>query len=218
MFSYKELKDIHRETREGFPESLSLRTHRALSWLDRAERETEDADARFIFLWVAFNAAYANNLEDRQDAGEQQLFNEFLGRLIDSDKEQQLYALLWDRYAGDVRLFVDNQFVYRDFWDAQTGVIDEDVWQVRFAKSKAAFNKAMAGMNTKAMLGILFQRLYVLRNQLIHGGATWNGKVNRSQVESGTAILGDIVPVVIHLMMKQPNQIWGDPIYPVVEV
>mgnify|MGYP006209167631 FL=1 len=68
------------------------------------------------------------------------------------------------------------------------------------------------------MLGILFQRLYVLRNQLIHGGATWNGKVNRSQVESGTAILGDIVPVVIHLMMKQPNQIWGDPIYPVVEV
>ena len=73
-------------------------------------------------------------------------------------------------------------------------------------------------MNTKAMLGILFQRLYVLRNQLIHGGATWNGKVNRPQVESGTAILGDIVPVVIHLMMNQPNQVWGDPIYPVVEV
>lgn len=218
MFNYEELKTRHRAERDAYPQSLSLRVHRALSWLDRAEQETADADARFMFLWVAFNAAYANNLEDRQNTGEQKLFNEFLGRLIDADKEQQLYALLWDRYAGDVRLFVDNQFVYRDFWDAQTGIIGEDVWQQNFAKSKAAFNKAMASMNTKAMLGILFQRLYVLRNQLIHGGATWNGKVNRPQVESGTAILGDIVPVVIHLMMNQPNQVWGDPIYPVVEV
>ena len=217
MYSYKELKDIHRATRDGFPESLSLRTHRALSWLDRAERETEDADARFIFLWVAFNAAYANNLEDRQDTGEQQLFNQFLGRLIDSDKERQLYTLLWDRYAGDVRLFVDNQYVYKQFWDAQNGSITEDEWKQSFADSKKHFAKAMGAMDSKSMLGILFNRLYVLRNQLIHGGATWNGAVNRSQVESGAAILGDIVPVVIHLMVQQPNQLWGDPVYPVVK-
>jgi len=143
MYSYAELKDIHRATRDGFPESLSLRTHRALSWLDRAERETEDADARFIFLWVAFNAAYANNLEDRQSVGEQQLFNQFLARLIDADKQQQLYMLLWDRYAGDVRLFVDNQYVYKDFWDYQNGVLTEDQWKASFAASKKAFSAAM---------------------------------------------------------------------------
>ena len=25
------------------------------------------------------------------------------------------------------------------------------------------------------------------------------------------------LPVVIHLMMQQPNQLWGDPVYPVVK-
>lgn len=28
------------------------------------------------------------------------------------------------------------------------------------------------------ILSILFDRLYVLRNQLVHGGATWNSDVN----------------------------------------
>ena len=44
------LKKRQRELRDGFPESLGLRTHRALSWLKRAEREARDNDVRFIFL------------------------------------------------------------------------------------------------------------------------------------------------------------------------
>ena len=39
-----------------------MRTHRALSWLNRAEQESEDLDARFIFLWIAFNSAYSVKL------------------------------------------------------------------------------------------------------------------------------------------------------------
>ena len=38
---------------------LSLRLHRALSWLNRAEQLADDPDSQFIFLWIAFNAAYA---------------------------------------------------------------------------------------------------------------------------------------------------------------
>ena len=48
MLDYKGLKARQRQIRNGFPESLSLRVHRALSWLDRAERETEDQDARLF--------------------------------------------------------------------------------------------------------------------------------------------------------------------------
>jgi len=29
--------------------------------------------------------------------------------------------------------------------------------------------------------------------------------------------MGLIVPTVIHLMMENPNQLWGEPCYPVVE-
>ena len=48
-FSYQALKARQREIRDGFPESLGLRTHRALSWLNRAE-PAEDADGRFIMM------------------------------------------------------------------------------------------------------------------------------------------------------------------------
>ena len=52
------LKQRHRQVRDGHPTSLTLRVHRAMSWLNRAE-QAEDVDGKFIFLWIAFNAAYA---------------------------------------------------------------------------------------------------------------------------------------------------------------
>ena len=67
------------------------------------------------------------------------------------------------------------------------------------------------------ILSMLFDRLYVLRNQMMHGGATWNSAVNRDQLHDGAAILGSFLPVMIDLMMDAPDQDWGAPMYPVVE-
>ncbi len=60
-------------------------------------------------------------------------------------------------------------------------------------------------------------RMYTLRNQLIHGGATWNSRVNRDQLRDCSAFLGKLVPYIIQLMMDNPNVLWGDACYPVVE-
>jgi hypothetical protein len=54
--------------------------------------------------------------------------------------------------------------------------------QVRVAR---AYRESDVGY----ILNTLFERLYVLRNQLIHGGATYRGKVNRTQVEDGAIVL-----------------------------
>ena len=62
----------------------------------------------------------------------------------------------------------------------------------------------------------MFDRLYVLRNQLIHGGATWNSSVNRAQVKDGVHILLALVPVVIGLMLRRPEADFGEILYPVV--
>ena len=56
-----ELKNRHRRVRDSHPEALRVRVHRSISWLERAELAGEDADARFVFLWIAFNAAYASD-------------------------------------------------------------------------------------------------------------------------------------------------------------
>ena len=67
------------------------------------------------------------------------------------------------------------------------------------------------------MLSVMFDRLYVLRNQLVHGGATWNSAINRDQVRDGAAVMGSLLPVFIDIMMDNPGVDWGRPYYLVVE-
>jgi hypothetical protein len=52
---YQTLKARQRKLRDTLPENVNLRAHRALSWLKAAD-EVEQPDAKFIFLWIAFNA------------------------------------------------------------------------------------------------------------------------------------------------------------------
>ena len=63
---------------------------------------------------------------------------------------------------------------------------------------------------------MVFDRLSVLRNQLVHGGATWGGSINRPQVRDGTAILAFLIPVFVDVMLDNPLEYWGRPFYPVV--
>ena len=217
ILSYDQLKTRQREIREQFPQGLALRTHRALSWLQRAEQEAEDDDARFIFLWVAFNAAYAHEIPDRWQFGERRLQVQFLNRLITSDQDNLLYKIVWDEFPKSVRMLIDNRYVYQPFWDHYSGKVHNSEWEVDFKRSQAAALRALGRMDTKRALTVVFDRLYVLRNQLVHGGATWNSHVNRNQVRDGAAIMGELVPVVIHIMMEDLNRIWGDPCYPVID-
>ncbi len=134
---YKSLKTRHRAERGGFPTSLSLRVHRALSWLDRAER-CEDDDGRFIFLWIAFNAAYANEIYDQERSPEQQVFGRFLKKLIDLDKENVLYELIWTEFSSSIRLLLDNEFVYQPFWDHHNGLPGAEDWRSKFERAKVS--------------------------------------------------------------------------------
>ncbi len=217
-FSFDILKARQREIRDGFPESLGLRTHRELSWLKRDEQEAEDDDACFIFLWIAFNAAYAQEISNVEDLSEHRVQVDFLQRLIDCDQQQLLYTLVWDQYSGPIRLLIDNRYVFQPFWRFQLGQLEEAKWQQLFDGSKKSAHKALREIDTRKILAVMFDRLYVLRNQLMHGGATWGSGVNRSQVKDGANILGQVVPVIIHLMMEHPKKDWGEPCYPVVEV
>ena len=213
--SYSSLKARQRQIREGFPENLGLRVHRALSWLCRAEQESADADARFLFLWISMNAAYANEVHDRRRFSEIRVLLNFLERLIAMDRDRLLYGIVWQEFTGPIRMLINNRYVYRPFWDHQNGKTAEP-WETGFESSKARMHRALGQMDTKKVLAVVFDRLYVLRNQLMHGGATWNGSVNRSQVADGAAILGRLVPAVIHIMMESGEGYWGEPAYRVV--
>ena len=214
--SYAELKQRQRAERENHPENIGIRIHRALSWLDRAER-CEDEDGRFIFLWISFNAAYANDLNDMDQVPETHVFNQFLKRLVDLDKDKVLYNLVWSEFTSSIRLLLNNEYVFAPFWDFQRGKITENRWKAKFTTARRKANAALGKKQTTEVLAIIFSRLYMLRNQLVHGGATWNGSVNRNQLRDGANFLAKVVPLVIEILLDHPVEVWGDAMYPVVD-
>ncbi|RWC99927.1 MAG: hypothetical protein EOS58_31345 [Mesorhizobium sp.] len=197
---------------------MGLRAHRAISWIGRAEACGDDEDARFIFLWIAFNAAYADEREFQSVApGERAAFVDYFGRLVAQDEGQRIYRALWQRFSGPVRMLMENRYVFNPFWQHHNGIEGFDDWEERFQASSRSFAQAFQAGDTIRVLSFVFDRLYVLRNQLVHGGSTWSSGVNRAQVRDGAAILAFLMPAFVDLMMDNPQEDWGRPFYPVVE-
>lgn len=215
--TFDHLKEKQRRIREGFPPDHGLRVHRALSWLDRAERTGDDDDAAFIFYWIAFNAAYAVELSEIDSLGERTAFDDYFERIVRLDTENRVYDAVWQRFSQSARLFLSNQYVFSPFWKFKNGIPGYEDWEARFERSKRRIGEALAKRETRVILSTLFDRLYVLRNQLIHGGATWKSTVNRDQVKDGKRILSFLVPLFIDIMLDHPNEPWGAPYYPVVD-
>jgi hypothetical protein len=213
--TYAELKARHRAERDDYGESLSLRVHRALSWLRRAE-DCRDDDGRFIFLWIAFNAAYAQDLPQDYALVESQKVQQFIVKIVGLDTHKHLYNLLWREFAQHIRVLLDNRYVYSAFWKWQRGECTEEAFLRNFTNSHNAAKRALGEGNTENALLIVLDRLYILRNQLVHGGATYSGAVNRAQLKDGAHLMGELVPTLIRIMMDNPNTLWGDAIYPVI--
>lgn len=212
--AYRELKQKHRALREVFHTNLSLRTHRALSWLDRAEQSAGDLDAQFIFLWIAFNAAYATDIDEQYRSTEKGMFESFFKKLVDLDSGDRLYHLVWAEFSSSIRVLLDNQYIFQPFWDSHNGKVPEDEWKQRFQLSKRKAANALGNRDTVQVLSVVFRRIYTLRNQIIHGGSTWSSQANRGQLNDCTALLFKVIPVLIDLMMDHPEQLWGDAFYP----
>lgn len=215
--NYAELKERQRLERGSHGPDLKLRAHRTLSWLDRAEQEADDLDARFVFLWIAFNAAYAQEIPDTLQVSEQDTFRSFLEKLLDLDKKNQLAGLVWTEFPNSIRMLLGNRYVFQDFWRSHNGSLPAETWVQRFEGANARAKKALAQGDTVTILAIVLSRIYTLRNQIVHGGSTWNSSVNRDQVRDCANFMGKLVPVVIELMLDNPSTLWGTAVYPVIE-
>jgi Apea-like HEPN len=215
--NYQLLKERQRAQRHVHHPNLALRVHRALSWLNRAEQMSADRDGHFIFLWIAFNAAYASDIDERYRGTEHAMFCEFLQKLMTLDKRGVIEELVWKEFSGSISLLLENKYIFQGFWLFQAGRINEEQWEENFERANKAAHVALGRRDTTTVLSIVLSRMYTLRNQLMHGGATWNSSVNREQIRDGANLLGKLVPLVIELMLDNAGTIWGDAYYPIVE-
>ena len=80
------------------PETLTIRIHRAISWLKSAEKQEENLDLKFISLWVSFNACYAVDLKGISTKTEKAKLRDFINSLVQFDRVR-LYNLFWEKYS-----------------------------------------------------------------------------------------------------------------------
>jgi hypothetical protein len=91
---YSHLKERQRLERDSYPENLSLRVHRALSWLHRAESCQNDFDGRFISLWTALVSLMLDTLECLNESGAA-TFSQFVTKICDVDQNEGLTTRVW---------------------------------------------------------------------------------------------------------------------------
>lgn len=211
--TYSTLKARQRKERDDQPEGLKVRVHRALSWLNSAEQTTDD-DMRFIALWISFNAAYGVDSEfERNSTGEQ--YSQFIGKIITLDNEQLIYPLLWQQFTNSIRVLLDNKYIYQPYWNNLNSTKRSDDWELSFRNAKIAAQKMLLNKDSAGVLTLVFSRLYTLRNQIIHGGASWNSRLNRAQLQDANNLLMKLIPVIIKIMIDSPQEYWSPVSYPV---
>ena len=201
--------------RSECPEDIRIRLHRSISWLQCAEKNSGDEDVNFITLWIALNACYAMDGVGENLKSERGRFKTFIQTLVEADEEQRIFNLLWDKFSGSIRVMLNNQYVYRGFWDYQRG--DAPSWKASFEKSNEEAIKYLSANNVSGVLEILLDRLYILRNQLIHGGSTYKSGLNRKTVKDGCRILEMLIPVIVDIIMLNRDKDWGKLLFPVVK-
>jgi hypothetical protein len=120
-------------------------------------------------------------------------------------------------FSKSIRVLLYNPYVSKPFWYFHTGLIEEAEWKRKFAAAKRAAHRVLERQNTVTVLEIVLSRIFVLRNQLIHGGAPWKSGINRDQFRDYTNFMADLVPLVVAIMMDHLQVHWGPACYPAVK-
>jgi len=196
-------------------ESNAIRIHRSISWLKCAETQEKDPDICFVSLWISFNACYASDPGKAISINEWEKFKSFIIKLVNHDNENRIYNLLWEKFSGPVRLLIENQFLYNPFWEFQRK--ENSDWERTFRKSISDAQTLLGKKDVAPLLLIVLDRLYTLRNQVIHGGATYKSKLNRKQVKDGVRMLNSLLPVILDILILNPEDDWGNIYYPAIQ-
>ena len=197
-------------------DDVTLRIHRALSWAEKGLEASGDQDAACIFYWIAFNSMYARRTEEYSERQEQRDFQQFLDQVAMLDSKRTVTNTLKECWDDAKTGLIDNQYVFRGFWTQGPGGSNDGRWREGFDRDRQQVERAVRHDDYLPVLKPLFDRLYVLRNQLHHGGSTQAGSLNRQQVEAGAAVMARLIPTFIGVIIDNPNADWGRPYFPPV--
>ena len=215
----------------------AVRIKRSISWLQKAEEEGKDDDAKVIFLWIAFNALYGIDEDSDERLSETTRREEFLENVANIAPAGRIKNIVNNHCKNEYIGLIENIYIYKGYWNKVKEYLrsckDRDEskeqeiqknWKGTVSDFSEKGNNFLEGkdLNAGSHLIHIFRRLYVLRNQIMHGSSAWKD-LNRDQVQDGCRVLESLIPEFIRLMLANQEKAlrgeidyrdWGEIPYP----
>jgi hypothetical protein len=199
----------HKERLGSHP--TAIRFHRACSWLDRAEKlEAADHDLVLINQWIALNSLYGQwDARTNEPQPDRERWRGFVSRLLKLDGNGHLTEMLLVQQQLVLAL-VEDEHLAGFFWK------DPSAKNRQTARNhKHKFRSWYAEKNWTLILDFLLEKIYLLRCQLIHGAATFGGKLNRTSLRRATQMLWHLLPACLLVYIDHgADEDWGQLCYP----
>lgn len=180
-----------------YKQSNEDRLRRAKSWYQQGSKEDISDEESFLFLWIAFNAAYGR-IYDWGETNERDNIRNFIGRVIKLDKNNAIQRALLHN-LDTWRELLENKYIYDPFWNVRRKH-GGNRWRVGWCKKNEVALKAWDKGDTVGTLNEVLSRLYTLRNQMLHGGITFKDSFGKRQLRDSRPIMRELIRLIIDII------------------
>jgi hypothetical protein len=168
-----------------------------------------DLDLTLVCRWIAFNALYGQWDHVRKEPKpDSECWRQFLDRLLRLDRGQHLDRMLTEHKQLVLALF-DDAYLSRFFWQEPSADRAKKARQPRYEAHTWYLEQRWA-----SVLDRLVERIYLMRCQLVHGAATFGGKLNRDSLRRSSQMLGHLLnAILLTLIHHGSDEDWGTMCY-----
>lgn len=195
-------------------QNWQIRVHRSLSWsLKAAVLGESQPEAELLFHWIAFNSLYgrwnaAKNVPDIDHDSRRDFINHF-ARL---DRPAVAACLLAAKPT--LRKLLGSPYLSNVFWKAPEAPKATQVATADLFKLDGMLKGKVDGDHAR-LLDLAFERVSVLRGQLVHGASSGGSRLNRGVLSACLDWMRTSVPLMQHLSIEHgANDDWPDLCYP----
>jgi len=199
-------------------QSLEDRLQRADSWIQAtAALRPDQMHESFIFLYIAFNCLYGRRKYEGDETQIGQDLAEFFKKILamhDRDVESG-GAILKSAIAAarrDGAVLIRDKFLANRYWRGGSSV----ALQKQLNREASMVEEQLALGSYDLFLDLTFRRISVLRNQVMHGCATYGSRsYGQASLAKGLRFLNVMVPAFYELTKRYGHEVKWDPVpYP----
>ena len=197
-------------------QSLAERLQRAESWITAASTlPPSQLHESFLFLSIAINSLLCRRRHEGDKAQVREDLNEFLKKVLALHKcdEDHGGAILKKAIAAcrqDGAILIRDRFLKDAYWRRAQ---PSPELQQRLARESLHATGRLIDGDYRTFLSLAFNRILVLRNQLMQGCATYGERtLGRSSLHRGVRFLTVMAPALLQLVSRHGKAVKWDPV------